>query len=714
MVCFAVALTALGGRCAWLQIVDSDWLTKEATLQQTRDQVISAKRGTIYDRNGKELAVSASVEMISASPAEIKKAEQSELVASKLSEILDMDYEKLHEKITQNTSYVIIKRRVEKDVSDKIRALKVDKDTKKAFTGVYIEEDTKRYYPYGNFAAHVIGFTGSDDQGLYGIEKSYDDVLSGTAGRVISVKNAAGTGMSFKYEQKYDSEDGLSLVLTIDETIQHFAEKYLEQAVEENKPAQGAAVIVMNPKTAEIYALAVKPDYDLNSPFTIVNEQTKSEIDALPDDQKQQANSNALLKQWRNKAISDTYEPGSVFKVLTASMALEEGVATTSSTFNCPGYLKVGGHTIHCWRRIGHGTENFKEGLQNSCNPVFMTLGLGLGPNRFFKYFEDFGLTEHTGIDINGEGQSVYYTADKLNTAELATSAFGQSFQVTPIQLITAISAAVNGGKLLKPHLVREILDKDGNVVEKIEPEVRRQVVSAETSATIRDFMQGVVDVGTGKSAQIKGYAVGGKTGTSEKQPRNQGKYIASFVGMAPANDPELVCLVLIDEPTGDLYQGSQIAAPVARNILEHSLNYLGIEKAADADEQKATTVPEVRNLTLSEAKEMLSANGLNIRVVGDAEKVNQQIPKPGAAVKDGSTVIVYMEGTDVEQVIVPDVSGMSLSDAWYTINSAGLNSEYSGSAGEGSVVTRQTPAAGSSVDPMSTIKLELTYMNGD
>lgn len=709
---FACAFAALIIRCGYLQTVKASWLTKQATLQQTRDQKISPKRGVIYDRNGKELAVSASVEKISASPAQIKESEQSEMIAEKLAEALEMDYESVHKKITQNTSYVTLKRRVEKDVSDKIRALKNDDETAKAFEGVYIEEDTKRYYPYGNFASHVIGFTGSDDQGLYGIENYYDDVLSGTAGRVISVKNAAGTGMSFKYEQKYDSEDGMNLVLTIDETIQHFAEKHLEQAVLENKPNQGAVAMVMNPKTAEIYALAVKPDYDLNAPFTITNEETLKEIDALQDKEKEEATSAALMKMWRNKAVSDTYEPGSVFKILTASMALEEGVANVNSRFNCSGGMSVGGFVIHCWKTAGHGGESFKEGLQNSCNPVFMTLGLALGPERFFKYFEDFGLTQKSGIDLNGEGKSVYYDASALNASELATSSFGQSFQVTPIQLITAVSAAINGGKLMEPHLVKAITDKDGNVVKSIEPKVRRQVVSEETSAIIRDCMQGVVDIGTGKSARIQGYAIGGKTGTSEKQPRNHGLYVASFLGMAPADDPEIVCLVVIDEPTGLLYQGSQISAPVARNIMEDTLNYLEIEKN-ETEEVVKTTVPEVRNLTVEEARSILAQQNFAVTVKGDGGIVNQQIPRPGASAEIGSNVIIYLEGTEVEQIEVPDLSGMSMKDAWYTLNNLGLLMTYSGSE-EGSIVTSQIPKAGVVTEPMSTVKVELTYMNGD
>ncbi|MBQ4159711.1 MAG: PASTA domain-containing protein [Clostridia bacterium] len=712
----ALLMSALGVRIAWLQTVDSEWLAKEATLQQTRDKTITSRRGTIYDRNGKELAVSASVELVSVSPAQIKKEDGAEIVAQKLAEILDLEYEDVYAKVTKNSSYETIKRKVEKAQTDQIRALKSAEETEDYFSGVYLEEDTKRYYPFGNFASHVLGFTGTDNQGLYGVEAALDDELSGVAGRIISVKNAAGTDMPFKYEQKYDSQDGMNVTLTIDETIQHFAEKYLQQAVEENKPAQGAFAIVMAPKTGEVYAMTTKPDYDLNEPFLILSEENEKAIEAETDAvKKNDLRSSILAQQWRNKAVSDTYEPGSVFKILTAAMALEEGVATIHDTFDCPGYTMVGSTRINCWKTQGHGHENFKEGLQNSCNPVFLVLGKRLGREAFFKYFTNFGLTRPTGIELGSEGESVYYTANYLNETELATSAFGQSFQVTPMQLITAISAIVNGGNLMRPYVVKSYSDSEGTVVKSFEPELIRQVVSEETSAIMRDFTEGVVAHGTGKSAQIKGYAIGGKTGTSEKRPRNENKYVASFIGMAPANDPELICLVAIDEPTGELYQGSQIAAPVVRNILEDTLAYMGIEKHFDGTEDiSQQSVPEVRNMKVMEAAEAVTALGFGYKVIGEGEVVDEQLPKPGATLAKGSTVLLYTTGSVIEQVTVPDFTGQTMDSVRTQLQELGLNLEILGSTDAGCLVQKQEPAGGTSVNPATTVRVEFIYMAGD
>ncbi len=711
-----VLLGALGVRIGYWQIIRGEQMRKEAMLQQTRDRAITSKRGTIYDRNGKELAVSASVELVSVSPVEIKKNEGEEIVAHHLADILELEYDEVYEKVTKNLSYVTIARKVEKTKTDQIRALKAAEDTKDYFTGVYLEEDTKRYYPFGHFASHLIGFTGTDNQGLYGIEAALDDELSGVAGRIISVKNAAGSDMPFQYEEKYDSQDGMNVTLTIDETIQHFAEKHLQQAVEENQPAQGAFAIVMAPKTGEIYAMTTKPDYDLNSPFTIVSAEKQAEIDAEPDEEKKgKLRSAALALQWRNKAVGDTYEPGSVFKILTAAMALEEGVASIHDTFDCPGYTMVGAIRINCWKTVGHGHENFKEGLQNSCNPVFMELGKRLGRDAFFKYFANFGLTSPTGIELGGEGESVYYTAPYLNETELATSAFGQSFQITPMQLISAVSATVNGGNLMRPYIVKSLSDSEGNIVKTFEPELVRRVVSAQTSATLRDFTEGVVAYGTGKSAQIKGYAIGGKTGTSEKRPRNQRKYVASFIGMAPADDPELICLVAIDEPTGDLYQGSQIAAPVARNILEDTLGYLGIEKHFDASEDTSQQiVPEVRNLSVTEAAQAVAALGFGYQVIGENETVDEQLPKPGASLAKGSTVLLYTAGSEIEQVTVPDFAGQTLAEVRTQLKELGLNLEILGATDDSCIVQKQEPAGGSNVNPATTVRVEFIYMGGD
>ncbi len=718
MIIFCFALIFLTGRVAWLQTVDGAFLKKAATQQQTRDNVITSKRGTIYDRNNKELAVSASVEMVTVSPNEIKKAGSAELVAKELAEILSLSYDDVYKKVTKNSAYEIIKRKVESEQTDQIRKLKTDDETKKAFAGVSLEEDTKRYYPYGSFASHVLGFTGTDNQGLYGVENAYDDELSGVSGRVISVKNAVGVDMPYKYEQKFDSQDGYNIVLTIDETIQHFAEKHLEQAYEENLPAKGAFAIVIAPKTGEILAMATKPDFDLNSPYEITSEEVLSSIAALPEDEQTKARNDALYSLWKNKAVTDTYEPGSVFKILTYAMALEEGVVSINDTFNCSGGLVVGPHTIHCWKTAGHGHETLKQGLQNSCNPVLMELGSRLGVDNFRRYFSLFGMNSKTGFDLVGETSGVFFAEGAMHEVELATSSFGQTFQVTPLQLAAAISAVVNGGNLYKPHIVKALTDENGAVVKSFEPELVRKIVSEQTSEIMRDFMEGVVTEGTGKSAKVEGYRIGGKTGTSEKQPRGEHKYVASFLGVAPADDPELLCIVAIDEPTGELYQGSQIAAPVVRNILEDTLRYMGFEKKLEGDELVAmqSNVPEIRGFGTVEATKQLKDEGFDVRVVGEGEIVQQQLPKPGATLAKGSTVIIYTDDSEVAKAVVPDVVGMRLSDARRALANAGLNIEVLGAAEDSasSPASKQDPPAGTEVSPATTVRVEFVYMDGD
>lgn len=720
MIIACSVLSLLTVRVGWLQTVDGAYLKKAATQQQTRDKVITSKRGTIYDRNNKELAVSASVEMVTVSPNEIKKAGEgsAELVAGELAEILSLNYDDVYKKVTKNSSYEIIKRKVESEQTDKIRKLKTDSDTKSAFAGVGLEEDTKRYYPYGSFASHVLGFTGTDNQGLYGIENAYDDELSGVSGRIISVKNAVGVDMPYKYEQKYDSQDGLNVVLTIDETIQHFAEKHLEQAYEENLPAKGAFAIVIAPKTGEVLAMANKPDFDLNSPYEITSEDILSSIAELPQSEQSQAKNEALYSLWKNKAVTDTYEPGSVFKILTYAMALEEGVVSLDDTFNCSGGTQVGPYMIHCWKTAGHGHETLKQGLENSCNPVLMELGSRLGVDTFRRYFSSFGMDAKTGFDLSGETSGVFFADGAMHEVELATCTFGQSFQVTPLQLAAAISAVVNGGNLYRPHIVKALTDENGAVVKNYEPELVRKIVSERTSEIMRDFLEGVVSEGTGKGAKIEGYRIGGKTGTSEKQPRGQGKYVASFLGVAPADDPELLCIVAIDEPTGDLYQGSQIAAPVVRNILEDTLRYMGIEKTLEGDELTAmqSNVPEIRGYSVEEAKKQLEAEGFAVKTVGEGETVQQQLPKPGATLAKGSDVIIYTEEGEVAKVKVPDVTGMRLSDAKLAIHNAGLNIEVLGATEDSptSPATKQDPPAGTEVTPATTVRIEFVYMDGD
>ncbi len=716
MMIFCALLAVLIVRVGYWQIVRGGELKKKAEAQQTRDEMIMPKRGTIYDRNMKELAVSASAYTVAVEPPSVEDAN---VTASGLSSVLGLDYQEIYDKITKDVAYVRLSRRVNADVAEQIRALKADSEQSKYYKCVILEDDTKRYYTDGYLASQLIGFTGDDDQGLYGIEKTFQDELSGVSGRIISARNAAGVDMGFRHEEKYDSVDGANVVLTIDETIQRFAQTYLEQAVLENKPDQGAFALVMAPKTGEILAMAVSPGYDLNEPFKIISQADMEALAGIPnEDERAKKKRDILDKQWRNKAVSDTYEPGSVFKILTAAMALEEDVISANDSFYCKGFHSVAGIRINCWKTAGHGAENFKDGLANSCNPVFMEVGARLGVERFYKYFKAFGFTEKTGFDVVGEGTSQYYTDENMHEVELATSSFGQGFSVTPLQMATAVSAVVNGGNLIKPHVVKALTDDNGSVIKSFEPEIIRQVISKETSAKMRDYLENVVSNGTGKTARIDGYKIGGKTGTSEKTPRNNGKYIASFLGVAPADDPEIICLVAIDEPTGGLYQGSQISAPVARNIMEATLSYLHIEKqTVTGQEYKSKEVIGVRNLPVAEAEEKIKNEGYAVKVYGEGEVVKAQMPAPGGMLQEGGTVILYTEDTEIENVTVPDLTGLNAQQAKKQLESLGLNIEILGSSiydTSNSPAHRQDPAAGASVKPATTVRVEFMYMDGD
>ena len=591
------------GRTAFIQFVQGSELQRKAIEQQTRDRIINSKRGTIYDRNLKPLAISASVETVTVNPSVIKENGNAESVATELSRILDMSYEEVYEKITKNSSYEYVKRKIETPQSDEIKALKAEGKLE----GVNLDEDSKRYYPYNNFASHVIGFTGVDNQGLAGIELMYDKYLKGTPGRVVSAKNAVGTDMPYQYEKYYSSEDGLNVVLTLDEVIQHFVERNLETAVIENDVKNGAAAIIMDVKTGEILAMSTKPDFDLNNPLVIQDEETKAELEALSKenpDAYQEALNTALEKMWRNKAVMDTYEPGSTFKILTSAIALEENLVSDSDSFVCTGAKTIAGHSIRCWKAGGHGVQDFAKAIQNSCNPAFMTIGERIGKEGFFKYTKGFGLQEKTGIDLPGEAEGIFFNESQFGPLECATTSFGQGFQVTPIQLISAVAAVANEGKYMKPHIVKELTDSEGKVVQRFEPEFVRQIVSKETSQKMCSLLESVVSEGSGSNAYIKGYRVAGKTGTSEKRPRSEGKKIASFVGFAPADDPQVACLVMLDEPEGGQYFGGVIAAPVVGAILEDVLRYLNVEPRLSQEEvQKSDiSVPEIVGDTVADA----------------------------------------------------------------------------------------------------------------
>ncbi len=716
MLIFIVILLALLTRTGYIQIVRGEQLQQEAFIQQTKDKLIPPKRGSILDRNYKVLAESASVHQVSATPKQLEENEEKksikvDFVAKGLSDILGLEYENLLKKL-QNTksNEEIVKRRVESEDIDRVRSF-IDENNVK---GIYITPDTKRYYPNGKLASQVIGFTGTDNQGLEGIEAVYDDELKGIPGRIVTTKKANNTEMPFKYQKSIEAQDGNSVVLTIDETIQYFTENHLETAYIENGLAAGAAAIVMDIRTSEILAMATTPGYDLNSPRTIEDPTILEIINALEGEERSTALNNELRKSWRNKAVADSYEPGSTFKILTTAMALEEGVVKLDDTFTCTGSKIVGPHKISCWKTSGHGTQTFVEGVQNSCNPVFMEVAARLGADKFKQYFAGFGFTSLTGIELYGESKGVFHNDATWNFVSLATSSFGQTFTITPLQLISAIAAVANNGMLNKPRVVKQLLDGDGNIVKEYPTEFVRQIISPETSKLVCEILESVVSQGTGKRAYIKGFRVAGKTGTSEKLPRDNGKYIASFAGFAPADDPQVVVLVLLDEPTGEYYYGGTIASPVARAILDDTLNYLNVQPIYTEEELKTIEVqtPSLTNMTIDQAKALAAETNLRLNIVGDGENVAKQRPRSGTMVNQQSIITIYTdESAKPVTVTAPNVLNMSYFQAKQTLDQSNLNIKASGGGADlnegGIYAYKQFPAPGTEVDVGTVITVQ-------
>ncbi len=712
-----VVFVGLCIRIAWVQFVDGSTLQKKAAEQQTRDRLISSKRGSIIDRNGKVLAVSASAESVSVSPATLRscldgsKTITFDYVAKNLAEYLGMEEEAVYKKLTSNTSYEIIKRKVEKAEADKVRKFLSDNN----ITGINMDEDSKRYYPYGDLAAQVIGFTGTDNQGLSGVEATCDDVLKGTSGRIISATSASGTDMPFEYERYVDPENGVNVMLTIDESIQHFTEKYLEIAVEDNKLNNGAMAIVMDVKTGEILAMATKPSYNLNTPFEIVDEDVKKEVEAITDEDEKSTKVNEYLQHlWRNRAISDTYEPGSTFKIMVASMAMEENIVKDGDTFFCNGAKVVADRTIKCWNIGGHGVETFTQAVQNSCNPALIEIGARLGATKFKEYYQGFGFMDKTGIELSGEGTGVFYASGNFNEVELATSSFGQGFQVTPLQMITAVCAIANDGNLLQPHMIKAYVDDDGNVLRSFQPKTIRQIVSKETSVKMRALLESVVREGGASNAYVSGYRIAGKTGTSEKLPRNQGNYISSFVGFAPANDPQIALLMILDEPKGGQYYGGVIAAPVCGKLLEEILEYKNIEPQYTTEEMEKieAPVPNLKKMDVEMAKGLLQQNNLKYIIEGNGDKVVNQMPKTGTKVSMNSTITLYTEeDKEPNQVVIPDLTGCNVNQATQALSSGLLNIRVVGAAASGKggacYAYKQSPAAGTTVEQGTVVTVD-------
>ncbi len=726
LICFAII-----AHMAFIQLVQGDdWLSR-ARAQQMSDSVVPAKRGTIYDANMEPLAVSADVWRLIMSPKDIEEVDLDNFpgittldqlrtyLADQLSSMLGVDREKVYKQTGKtNSQYEVLKTKVEYQEKENFSQWVTDNSLAGVFS---IIPDYKRYYPQGTLLSNVLGFTGSDNNGLEGLEASYDDILSGTPGRIISAQNGWGDEMptQLEYSKVVDAEDGNSLVLTIDQTIQMYAEKYLEEAVIETGTTNRGSIIIQDVNTGGILAMATKGDYDPNDPFTVADETVAAAIAELPEKERAAATTTALQSQWKNKAVSETYEPGSVFKVFTSAAALEEGVGTLNTSYGCPGYYRVGGWTIGCHERGGHGTLDLAGAISASCNPYFMQLGLKLGGTNFFKYFTAFGFTEKTNIDMSGETSNagLYHTQETLNLAEasLATAAFGQTNKVTPIQMITAISTIANGGKLLTPYTVQQILDDNGNVVKNTEPIIRRQVVSEETASKVSDMMEAAVYGGGCKGGDVARYRGAGKTGTSEKRDMEGNEVVASFSGFAPADDPQVAILVLLDQPQSVIRYGGTIAAPVAQKVLSEVLPYLGVEpKYTEAELAKlSTTTPSVTNQALTAAQAAVSNAGLTVRTIGSGSTVLKQIPEAGQSIPKGGVVVLYTDENSLERTVtVPNFSGMSVSAANLTATNAGLNLELSGvglDSGQ-TIANKQSIAAGTQVSPGTTITVSFLY----
>ncbi|MBR4761041.1 MAG: PASTA domain-containing protein [Clostridia bacterium] len=694
-----------------IMIIKGENYQSKASEQQLYDSLLTAPRGNIYDKNMNLLATSATAWTVYVMPNSINKLKDAEkaerireIISNSLASILDMTSESIAQKLNQSSYYVIIKKRVDKDVADKVREIISDNKDYELSKYLGLDETTKRYYPNDSLASCVLGFVGDDNQGLDGLEKQYDNELTGVAGRVVAAKNAKGTDMPFTYEKVEEAKRGNSLVLTIDSYVQYVCEKYLDVAVEENNIAERGAVIAMNVNTGAILGMAVSGDFNPNSPF-VLSAADQAKVDAAPEGEKKELRNELLNRQWRNKAVSDTYEPGSVFKIFTASTALEEGLVSLKSSFTCNYTFVVAGNAYHCHHSGGHGTQSLSQAISNSCNPAFIQIGQLIGSNMFSKYFKAFGMAEKTGIDLPGEASPTYHREDKMGPTELASSSFGQTFNVTPIQMITMAAAAVNGGYLVKPHLVERIVDSDNKVVETVSTEYKRQVVSESTSKTMRTLLEFVVQNGA-KNGIVPGYRVGGKTGTSQKMVKivetgDRGYYIGSYVGIVPINDPQIAIYVMLDEPKGRSYYGGVISAPVGSRVMSDILPYLGIEPKYSETELKhiSVSVPDVTGNALVDAKKSLSGVGLSYKVIGSGDKVLRQHPTSGNSVFRGGTVILYTEDTEAQTTTVPNLLDKTANEVNSAAASAGVNVEFSGNVSAPSLKSyRQSISPGTQV----------------
>ena len=699
-----------------LQIVRHEELQSKAVSQQTRRTVVTASRGTIYDRTGNIMAISASAETIILSPLEIDRAVNDkeapvswtkDTLAAGLAELLDGDAAAIRKRMDNTKSqYEVIKLRAEEDTANAVRAY----INENKIVGVHLVADAKRYYPYGSLASHVIGFVGDDNTGLYGLEARYEQELEGQSGMVVSTKDNAGNDMMYAYEQYFAAQNGSDLTLTLDTTIQYYLEKGLDTMTDKFAAANGATGIIMDAKTGGILAMASSPSYDLND-FAAVQDKTLRER----MERGESTLAEMQLLQWRNKALNDTYEPGSTFKILTLAAALEEGVINKNTTVNCNGYVNISNYTIHCSNKVGHGLQTLVQSVGNSCNPAFISYGLKLGNTKFYDYMKSFGLMDGTGIDLGGEATGIFADPSSFTQLDLACYSFGQNFNVTPLALITAQAACINGGYLHTPYLVERITDSNGSVTYQHDSTPVRQVISEETSATVRECLEYVVASGTGKNGQVAGYRIGGKTGTADKG--QSGDVVVSFLCFAPADDPQVIMLLTMDTPsryTGTYVSGGNMVAPIASSIMSEVLPYLGVEPSYSAEELLGmdTTVPNVIGMSVEEAKSKLSERGLACKLHGDGQTITDQTPAGGAIIPGKSAVILYA-GADksTAKCKVPYLIGKTPSEANTAATGAGLFIRFSGATASESSAVRvlsQTIEAGTEVEAGTVITVQL------
>lgn len=700
VICLIIAVL-LFARLVYIQVIKSNHYRQMAYEQQTRERKVSAKRGTIYDATGtKVLAQSVSVSSIKAVPNSVENKEE---VAKKLAEILELDKDTILAKLTKNTASEILATKVDSEKSAKVLEYITDEDIE----GIKIDEDTERIYPYGQLLSHVLGFVGTDNQGLYGIESYYDDDLSGIPGKILGSTDGKGRETPFTNEQYVAPIDGKDIVLTIDATIQSIVEKYLKKACEENVVEYGTAV-VLRPSTGEVLAMATMPTFDANDPFTPNTDELKEKWDTMTQEEK----NNALLNMWRNKAISDTAEPGSTFKIVTATAALEEGIVgiDSPSIFNCTGYVRVGTWTIKCWRYPNsHGTENLRQGIMNSCNPVFMQVSQKMGIDTFCKYIDAFNLAGKTGIDLPGEASGIMHDKNTMTAVDLATTSFGQTIQISTLQTAVNYAAVANGGYLIQPYVVKEVKSGSGNYDQVTESKVVKQIMSKSTADSILSALEDTVNIGTGKTAQVNGYRVAGKTATGENGRGENLKYLAGFSGIAPVSSPEVVVVVNLYDPRGPSgHGGATLCGPVVGSIIEETLRYLDIDTDYTVVENdiKEKVVPDLVSKTVAEARSLLEVQGMKLASdinVNDTDIIKDQIPKSGASLMENSTVRIYTTDDAKATVAVPDIRNLNTNYAISRIRASDLNIRV---IGTGKVLT-QDPTPGAVIEKGSIVTVK-------